>query len=133
LSERLFVDTSAWFAFVNRRDPEHPPTRKLLEEHGGSLVTSNFVFDETVTLCLLRLGHSKALRVGAALRDPDVVHLVRASAQDETAAWELFRQRADKRYSFTDCVSFVMMKRLELLHAAALDDDFRREGFDVLP
>jgi predicted nucleic acid-binding protein len=133
VSERLFVDTSAWFAFVNRRDPEHVATKKLLEGQAGMLVTSNFVFDETVTLCRLRLGHPTAVRVGAALRDPDVVHLVRTSAQDETEAWELFRQRADKRYSYTDCISFVIMKRLELVRAAALDDDFRREGFEILP
>jgi predicted nucleic acid-binding protein len=133
LSERLFVDTSAWFAFVNRRDPDHAPTRRLLEEHGGALVTSNYVFDETVTLCLLRLGHAAAVRVGAALQDPDVVHLVRASAEDERHAWGLFRDRLDKRYSYTDCTSFILMRRLDLTRAAALDDDFRREGFDALP
>jgi predicted nucleic acid-binding protein len=133
LTDRLFVDTSAWFAFVNRRDPEHGPTKKLLEHWAGRLVTSNYVFDETVTLCLLRLGHAAALRVGAALRDPDVVHLLRASPEDERHAWELFGDRSDKRYSYTDCVSFIMMRRLDLTRAAALDDDFRREGFEALP
>lgn len=133
MTERLFVDTSAWFALINRQDPEYRATKKLLEDWAGRLVTSNCIFDETVTLCLLRLGHAAAVRVGAALRDPDVVHLIRASAEDEHRAWELFRQRSDKRYSHTDCVSFVLMKRLELTRAAALDDDFRREGFEALP
>ena len=52
---------------------------------------------------------------------------------DETRAWKLFARRADKEYSFTDCVSFEIMRRLGITRAAALDDDFRREGFTVLP
>ena len=133
MSGPLFVDTSAWFALANRRDPDHAATRKALERFSGRLVTSNFVFDETVTLCLHRLGRSAALRVGEMLRDADAVDLARATADDEAAAWKLFLDRADKQYSFTDCVSFVIMNRLGIRRAAALDEDFRREGFDIIP
>jgi predicted nucleic acid-binding protein len=130
----LFVDTSAWFAYVNRRDPDHAAAREVLDDsRGGRLVTSNFVFDETVTLCLQRLGHAATVRVGDQLRNPDVVELARATKEDEDEAWALLRQRTDKLYSFTDCVSFVIMKRLGIQRAVTLDDDFRREGFDVLP
>lgn len=133
MSEPLFVDTSAWFALANRRDPDHAAARSALEACTGRLVSSNFVFDETVTLCLHRLGRDAALRVGEMLRGGDTVDLARATAADEAAAWKLFLQRADQRYSFTDCVSFVIMKRLEIRRAAALDEDFRREGFEVVP
>lgn len=133
MTSLLFVDTSAWFALVNRRDPDHRAARKALESFRGRLVTSNFVFDETVTLCLHRLGRDSAVRVGEALRGGKTVDFVRATARDEASAWELFRRRDDKDYSFTDCVSFVLMRRLGIDHAAALDDDFRREGFAVLP
>ena len=133
MSGPLFVDTSAWFALANRRDPDHADTRRSLEAFVGRLVTSNFVFDETVTLCLHRLGREAALRVGEMFRDADAVDLARATAADETAAWKLFVERADTRYSFTDCVSFVIMRRLDIRRAAALDEDFRREGFDVVP
>jgi predicted nucleic acid-binding protein len=133
VSEPLFVDTSAWFALANRRDPDHRAARETLERSVGRLVTSNFVFDETVTLCLYRLGREAALRVGDTLRDGDTVDLARATADDEAAAWKLFLARADKRYSFTDCVSFAIMKRLDIRRAVALDEDFLREGFDVVP
>jgi predicted nucleic acid-binding protein len=133
VSERIFVDTSAWYAFVNRKDPDHDATREILDARAGGLVTSNFVFDETITLCLHRLGHAAAVRVGSALLDRGVVHLVRTTADDERKAWDLFRARTDKLYSFTDCTSFVLMKRLGLSRAVALDDDFRREGFELTP
>lgn len=128
----VFVDTSAWFAFVNRADPDHDAVRRAIES-SDRLVTSDGVFDETVTLCLYRLGHETAVKVGETLRNPRVVDLVRGEPADETAAWKLFARRPDKTYSFTDCLSFVMMRRLGLNRAIALDDDFRREGFEVLP
>ena len=131
--ESLFVDTSAWFAFVNRGDDDHEAVRRLFDAHAGRLVTTNFVFDETVTLCARRLGHSAAVRLGEAVLDARLVDLVRAGHDDETRAWELFRRRSDKDYSFTDCVSFAVMRRLGITRSAALDEDFRGEGFVVLP
>ena len=133
MTELLFVDTSAWFAYANRADVEHAAVREALESFRGRLVTSNFVFDETVTLCLYRLGREAAIRVGDTLQASRAVELVRATPEDERSAWGLFRERVDKTYSFTDCVSFVVMKRLGIGQAAALDEDFRREGFQVVP
>ena len=88
----LFVDTSAWFALANRGDPDHRAARGALESFRGRLVTSNFVFDETVTLCLYRLGRDVALRVGDELRVGGVVDLARTTANDE-AAVAYFRGR----------------------------------------
>jgi len=131
--ERLFVDTSAWFAFANRKDPQHANVGDALNRFPGRVVTSNFIFDETVSLCLYRLGHQAARAVGSVLMDPDEVDLIRVTAADEHAAWELFSNRADQRYSFTDCTSFIVMRRLGLPKALALDADFRSEGFAVVP
>ena len=131
--QRLFVDTSAWFAFANSGDPDHETVAELLAAFKGRLVSSNFVFDETVTLCLYRLGHDAAERVGQALRDGDQVDIVRVAPEDEAGAWQLFRERRDKQYSFTDCTAFALMQRLNLKTAAALDDDFAGEGFEQLP
>ena len=88
--ERWFVDTSAWFAYANRSDPEHRAVRDALRGAAGRLVTSSFVFDETVTLCRYRLGHAAAADVGAVLRESDAIDLVRVNADDEREAWALF-------------------------------------------
>jgi predicted nucleic acid-binding protein len=130
--DRLFVDTSAWLAYANRADGAHAAVREALGRFEGRLVTTNFVFDETVTLCR-RMGHSAAVLVGEVLRDTDVADLVRVRPGDEADAWQLFRDRKDKAYSFTDCTSVVVMRRLGLHRAATLDEDFEREGFAVLP
>ncbi|MEM7481050.1 MAG: PIN domain-containing protein [Acidobacteriota bacterium] len=131
--QRLFVDTSVWFAYVNRRDPDHASVCELIRSFEGRLMTSNYVFDETVTLCRMRLGHPIGQRVGTVLRDPSSVEQIRLTVADEMAAWILFKERSDKHYSFTDCTSFVLLRRLRLVRVAALDADFRREGFTLLP
>jgi len=131
--DRLFVDTSAWFAYTNRMDPDHAAVRKVFREFKGRLATSNFIFDETISLCIYRLGHEAARRVGSALLDAGTVDLIRVTPEDEQAAWTLLCNRADQRYSFTDCTSFELMRRLEMTTALALDEDFHTEGFRMLP
>jgi len=85
--ERIFVDTSAWLSYANRNDADHRRVKRALTGFPGRLVTSNFVFDETVTLCGSRLGHAFALLVGDTLQDVDTVDLVRVSVDDEARAW----------------------------------------------
>lgn len=126
---RLFVDTSAWFAYCNRSEPQHAAVAAFLRTFEGRLLTSNYVFDEIVTLSRRRLGHAAALLVGAVLLDVKTVDVLRLTPRDEGDAWELFRRRSDKSYSFTDCTSFVLLRRLGLMEALAFDDHFQQEGF----
>lgn len=104
----------------------------MLRRRDLRFVTSNFVFDETITLTR-RLGYDVARTVGETLRSPSAVELVRAGHDDEEAAWALHGARPDRLWSFTDCVSFVVMRRLGLTVAVSLDDDFAQAGFEVLP
>ena len=133
IADRLFVDTGAWFAYTNAADPDHRRVQAILDDPPGRLVTTNYVFDETVTLTQARLGHRRAVIVGRTLLDPTLVDLLHISPADERAAWTLFERRADKSYSFTDCTSFVVMRRERMTRALALDDHFRQEGLEVLP
>lgn len=49
-------------------------------------MTSNFVFDETLTLVRYRLGWRVAHHLGERLRDEGLTRLVRVSPKDEDAA-----------------------------------------------
>jgi len=131
--ERLFVDTSAWYAFANADDRRHEDVAAALKSWAGRLVTTDFVFDELVTLLRYRAGHSQAVAVGSALVDGKSCLLVSVEPNDFQAAWQQFSNQYDQRLSFTDCTSFAVMRRLKLETAAALDDDFAAAGFTVVP
>ena len=97
------------------------------------LVTTNFVFDESVTLIRYRLGFTPAKTFGEQLLRANIANVLAVSRQDETRAWEIFTRYRDKSFSFTDCTSFAMMERLTLDSAVAIDDDFRAFGMNCLP
>ncbi|MEK7477572.1 MAG: PIN domain-containing protein [Candidatus Coatesbacteria bacterium] len=130
---RAFVDTSAWYAYIRADDPDHRRIRPHLDPPEARLVTSNFVFDEVVTLVSLRLGHAAAVRAGTALRGTPSVECVRILPEDEEHAWTFFVRHRDKDYSYTDCTSFALMRRLGLTLAVTTDRHFRQAGFDQLP
>ena len=131
--DRLFVDTGAWCAFFNRADPRQGAVAQVLQEWQERLVTTDYIFDELVTLLRKRVGHKTALLAGKALRSGDLSDWISTEASDLSAAWQQFMRDSDKAYSFTDCASFAVMRRLRIVRAASVDAEFRQAGFQVLP
>ncbi|MCF7996579.1 MAG: PIN domain-containing protein [Chromatiaceae bacterium] len=128
-----FVDTGAWYALLDHKDPDHMAVVEAFVEYRGRLVTSNYVFAETLTLVRYHLGWSVAHQFGSSLRERQVARLERVTPQDEAAAWFIFEQQQDKHYSFTDCTSFALVRRLALPICLAIDPDFRAFGLHCLP
>src|SRR5206468_3151258 len=117
--DRAFVDAGAWLALANSKDAAHHAVRDAFDRFSGRLITSTFVFDETVTRCLYDRHHAAAVAIGDVLLAGDVAELLRVGPADELAAWRLFRARPDKTYTFTDCTSFALMRRLGVKRAVA--------------
>lgn len=128
--KRAFVDTSAWYGFIRKDDPNHGKIAKVLRAWESRLVTTNYVFDETVTLVRARAGHALAVQVGEVLMDPSLVELSRITSEDEENAWNLFVKYKDQDFSFTDCTSFAVMRRLAMETALTTDHHFRLIGFE---
>jgi predicted nucleic acid-binding protein len=77
--ERAFMDTGAWYAYINIKDPDHSKVREILESFNGRLITSSYIFDEIVTLVLARLGHQTTVKVGEVLLSPRALEMVKRS------------------------------------------------------
>jgi len=132
----VFVDTSAFVALENRGDAVYLAAvrqyRGLLRA-GSSLVTSDYVFDETLTLLKIRASAQVALHWGKRMLASSLFHLVvvdRAMIED---GLEVFESAIDQPFSFTDCTSFALMRRRGIGTAFAFDEDFVRFGFDRVP
>ena len=124
----IFVDTSAWYAIIDKNDQDHAAAVSKIQILDRPLVTSNYIFDEILTLLQARLGPSIAIPFGQKLWDQEVSALVRITEEDEEKAWRVFRQYTDKGFSFTDCRSFALMERLDINAVFAFDDHFVQYG-----
>jgi hypothetical protein len=131
--QSIFVDTSAWYAVMVRKDRDHEAAKALLKSNTQPLITSDYVMDETVTLLLSRVGHSYAVRFLEMLQTSRKVQQIYLTLTQIAAAITLFRNRADKGWSFTDCSSFVLMQEYQLQVAFAFDEHFKQAGFLVKP
>ena len=63
--------------------------------------------------------------------DPDV-EIIPISADLYIRAFQLYRERPDKEWGLTDCISFVVMKDRGLMKALTTDEHFKQAGFQVL-
>ena len=130
---RIFVDTGAWYALVDNRDPAHTRASSFLSQNTIPLVTSNFVFDETVTLIRKKLGWQTAFDFGQRLRSSKWLEFVPVIDTDEQKAWTLFSRYHDQDFSYTDCTSFAQMQRLHISTVFSFDHHFRIMNFIVVP
>lgn len=132
----VFVDTSAFVALRNRSEAEHERAREQLTgliEDGATLFTSNYVFAETYTALLVRVGREEAVEWGRRFRAGAAIELVRLDAAVEDEAWEILERHADKRWSYVDATSFALIERDGGGEAFAFDAHFSQRGLRVLP
>src|SRR5437667_256283 len=132
-----FVDTSYLIALENGDDQYHEVASEhwsaLAKSSSPSLVTSSYVFVEVVPLLNNHRLHKKAVEVGKNLLTSRVFDVVHVHEDLFYEAWAHFQKHKDKTYSLTDCVSFVLMKRLGIAEALTFDKHFVQAGFTKLP
>lgn len=122
--KKLFIDTGTRYALVDRNGPEHVKATEYFKLNELPLITTNFIFDEIVTLLMSRLGWSVTKNSGQRLKDSTFVSLISAKNEDEGRGWEIFLKYKDKRFSYTDCTSFAVMERLRLNRVFSFDKHF---------
>jgi uncharacterized protein len=105
-------------------DVHYPSTQRWLDSNRDRLVTSDYVLDEVVTLINARYKRQTAIQVGQALFGETMARLVYLAQEDIESAWEIFGCHSDKRWSLTDCTSYVLMQRMGISNAFAFDRHF---------
>ncbi len=130
----IFVDTSFLFPLFCANDPDHDRVREVLETYRGRrtrdlFLTTNYVVAETVTLIRMTppRSHAAAVKAGEHLYDETLASLHWATVEEEREAFSYFKKYQDKEYSFVDCLSFVVMDKLGITEALAVDADFTHQ------
>jgi hypothetical protein len=132
----VFVDTGGWMACADSADPAHASCRAARDgalEAGQTLITTDFVIDETLTLMRFRLGLVAAHAWWQQIDGSARLRWERIESDRFERARHLFFQYRDKDLSFTDCTSIAVMRELKLTRVITTDRHFGQMGFNVLP
>ena len=132
----IFIDTGAFVARYIERDQYH----KQAVDYWNQIIrkrlpccTSNFVLDETFTLLGRMAGNHFAANRARNIYASDSLPILRPDTSVEIKALKFFTKYADKEISFTDCVSFVLMKKERIKKVFSFDAHFSQAGFTVVP
>jgi len=131
--EKVFIDTSAFYALMDRSDKYHQSASKLWAhflEKDYFLKTSNYVTVETLALLQNRLGFE-----AADLWSRDVLGIVETIWIDEVIhnlAFEIWLSLGRRKLSLVDCASFVIMRQNKMEKVFGFDKHFTDQGFEVL-
>ncbi len=132
----LFVDTAGWISLSDSADPHHKACCAARDDwlrHGGLLVSTDFIQDETLTLIRFRLGFKSAKLWWDQVESSSRLRWEWIDALRAEKARRWFFYWRDKDFSFTDCTSFVVMRELRLRKALTTDAHFRQAGFQMVP
>ena len=133
MNKQVFVDTSAFKALVDSKDDFHSQIKPIwneLSQKDTTLVTSNYILDESFTLIRARCGIETVTTFRDILAKSPNLKIIRITVSDEAQAWNWFTKKWSK-LSFTDCVTFALMKRIGIRNVTTFDKHFTRAGFKL--
>ncbi|SPF36017.1 Ribonuclease VapC [Candidatus Sulfopaludibacter sp. SbA4] len=130
----VFVDTGAFLARWLPRDANHSKAAAVWSRIAGRrLFTSNHIVDETLTLLARRASYPFAREKAESIFASSALEILYSTRADELEALTVFGKYADQQVSFTDCVSFVLMKRHRIDTAFTFDRHFGLAGWRCIP
>ena len=135
MANETFVDTSGFYSLLVHKDSMHTAAADYMARAARSqdrFVTTDYVLDEAVTLLKAR-GHGELIAPLFDAIDNSSAMRVNWTTSERFNEARLFCMRhSDKAWSFTDCVSFLVMQSLGLTAALTSDRRFAQAGFQVL-
>ena len=123
-------------ALIVEKDINHEKAVSIMKEivsgKHGQAITSEYVFDETVTVVLVR---SKALDM--AVRAGDLIKesmaVLNVDSNTFESSWNRFRNQKITKFSFTDCTILEVMESNHIDKLATFDKEFESiNSFKVL-
>lgn len=133
--ETIFVDTGAWIALVQSRDPLHvraKETWELMESMGARTRTSVPVILETFTFLERNTSRDVALAWKDSLESMPHFTMLECTSGDVQKSWAFFRRKDLHKLSAVDATSFVVMAKAKIRTVFAFDHHFATAGFRIV-
>ena len=126
-----FADTGAFLSLYHRNDQHHREALALWPLIERPVFTSNLVIAELARLLSHRIGHEYAVANIADIYNSTTITVLPSTRADEIGALDWMLRFAGQNVSFTDCVSFSLMRRNRIRTAFTFDRHFLLAGFQI--
>ncbi len=131
----VFADTFYWVALANPADQWHAATREFDEANSDvSIITTEEVLTEFLNF-YAEAGQHRRRIVGAMCEQillyPNIT-VVAQTHESFSQGMEFYRQREDKGYSLTDCISMAVCRERSIQQVLTNNHHFKQEGLTIL-
>lgn len=130
--KRVFADTVYYLALLNPRDQYAKAAAKFTADFAGEFVTTAWILCELANSLAGGSNRTLFLELYHDMADDHRVMIVPPSQDLFEQGLDLYAQRPDKRWSLTDCISFVVMRECGITEALTADRHFEQAGFAIL-
>jgi predicted nucleic acid-binding protein len=127
-----FADTFYFLALFNPGDAAHAEAKEIGRHLTGRLVTTGYVLTEVADAFAAPRDRPRFLALLAALEADPSVTIVPSTDDLFRRGVDLYRQRPDKDWPLTDCLSFVVMDEHGATEALTGDHHFQQAGYNAL-
>ena len=128
----VFADTSFYVAAVNPHDVLHGAAKRLSRGFNGKVITTDYVLIEVGNWLARSADRALFVDLVKVLRSDPQTMIVPSDRGVFDAGLNLYVRRQDKDWSFTDCISFVVMQEWGLRESLTADHHFEQAGFVAL-
>ena len=129
---QVFADTFFFLALINQNDAAHHSAVAYSSTHDDALITTAWVLTEVANGLARSSQRAVFPRLLAKLRSSPASEIIPPSAELMDRGVALYADRADKHWSLTDCISFIVMEDRGIRDALTGDHHFRQGGFNAL-
>jgi len=128
----VFGDSLYFLALVNPRDTYHERAVGFAREWRGVIVTTRWILAEVCDGLSSAVNRRLAVALTRQVTTSRRFRLVLGSDELFERGFALYRQRPDKDWSLTDCISFIVMADEGITNALTADHHFVQVGHTAL-
>lgn len=131
---RIFVDTSAFFALLDRDDANHKKAKEVWNKvlnPENVLITTNYILVESFALIQHRLGMDAVMGLQEDVLPIINIEWITSGVHRSGVSALLAASR--RKLSLVDCISFEIMRNLGIKTIFTFDSHFEEQGFRCIP
>jgi len=129
------MDTAFLLAVIDRSDEYHLSAeecyRKVIKEKCSVMITEAVLTELGNGLSKVKWRQTAHRWIKKIQNSKTIFTIVPVTTELLDNALELYGSRSDKEWGLTDCISFVVMKKYDLVKVLTVDHHFEQAGFRI--